>query len=118
MLFGDPALGYDPLPTAVDLLYFNAEYRKKGVVLNWETVSEADVVGFNIYRSKTKDGERKLLTPEMISAQNPSLPMGAIYTYKDTTVKADRKYFYWLESVELDSQTTLHGPVKVKTVKN
>jgi hypothetical protein len=32
-------------------------------------------------------------------------------------VKADRKYFYWLESVDLDGTATLHGPIKIKTVK-
>jgi len=118
LLFGDPALGYAPTPTAVDLLYFNGEYRKKGVVLTWETVSELDNDGFNIYRSREKDGVKKLLTPQMIVVQNPGALEGAIYKYIDTTAKTDRKYFYWLESVDLNGQTTMHGPVKVKTVRN
>ena len=118
VLFGDPALGYAPIPTAVDLLYFNGEYRKKGVVLTWETANETDITGFNIYRSREKDGVKKLLTQQMIVVQNPGALEGAFYKYIDTTAKTDRKYFYWLESVDAKGETTLHGPVKVKTVRN
>jgi len=42
------------VPTAVELLDFSATRRKNAVVLEWETASELDTVGFNLYRSRTK----------------------------------------------------------------
>jgi hypothetical protein len=117
LLFGDPALRLNPLPTAVDLISFDAVYKKKSVILNWETASELDTVGFNIYRSRTIDGVKKKINPEIIAALKPGMPAGAFYTFIDTTVKADRKYFYWLESLDINNESDLHGPVKVKTVK-
>jgi hypothetical protein len=118
VLFGDPALRIsNPTPTAVELASFIAAYKKKTVRLTWETASEQNNAGFNIYRSRTIDGSRKLINAELIPAQFPGELMGAVYTYVDAMVKADRKYFYWLESVDLDGTATLHGPIKIKTVK-
>jgi hypothetical protein len=118
VLFGDPALRIsNPTPTAVDLVSFSAVYKKKTVILTWETASEQNNAGFNLYRSREIDGNRKKVNTELIPAQFPGELIGAIYTYVDASVKADRKYFYWLESVDLNGQSKLHGPVKIKTVK-
>jgi len=118
VLFGDPALRISmPTPTAVDLVSFSAVYKKKTVILTWETASEQNNAGFNLYRSREIDGNRKKVNTELIPAQFPGELIGAIYTYVDASVKADRKYFYWLESVDLNGQSKLHGPVKIKTVK-
>jgi serine protease len=43
-------------PTAVELLSFTATGKLRSVLLRWETASELDIAGFNIYRSKTKTG--------------------------------------------------------------
>jgi subtilisin family serine protease len=102
-------------PTAVELLSFTATGKLRSVLLRWETASELDIAGFNIYRSKTKTGVKKLINPEIIpSLAYPGSPTGAVYTYKDKTAKPGVLYFYWLEVVHLEEGTTLYGPVKAR----
>lgn len=102
-------------PTAVELLSFTATGKLRSVILRWETASEMDVIGFNLYRSKTKDGLRKKLTAEMIPAQSgPGSLGGALYTYKDKTAKPGVLYFYWLEVIEDEGGATLYGSVKAR----
>jgi len=113
-LFGDPALHFNPIPTAVDVLSFSGKLASGTVELSWETASEREVVGFNLYRAKTRDGARKLINSEKISAQNPGADGGAVYTFVDTSAKPGKKYFYWLESISIDNTTKLIGTVKVK----
>ena len=43
--------------TVIELISFEADAGWKSVTLKWETASEIDNAGFNIYRSETADGE-------------------------------------------------------------
>ncbi len=118
LLFGDPALRIDEItPTAVELLYFKAAYEQRKVVLTWETASELNNAGFNVYRSRTLDGVKKKLNSELIFAQYPGEMIGALYTFSDANVKPRKRYFYWLESVDINGVTTFEEPVKIRTVK-
>jgi serine protease len=102
-------------PTAVELLSFTATGKLRSVLLRWETASELDIAGFNIYRSKTKTGVKKLINPEIIpSLAYPGSPTGAVYTFKDKTAKPGVLYFYWLDVVDLEGGSTLYGPVKAR----
>ncbi len=103
------------VPTAVELLDFNATRRKYAVVLEWETASELDTVGFNLYRSRTKDGLKRKINSELIpSLASPGSISGAVYTYRDTTARIGVLYFYWLEDVDTDGRTTLFGPERAR----
>ncbi len=103
------------LPTAVELLDFNATRRKYAVVLEWETASELDTVGFNLYRSRTKDGLKRKINSELIpSLASPGSLSGAVYTYRDTTARIGVLYFYWLEDVDTQGRTTLFGPERAR----
>ena len=113
-LFGDPALHFNPIPTAVDILSFTGTFTSGKVELSWETASELEVGGFNLIRAKTRDGARRQINPETIFAQNASSVSGAVYSFVDESVKPGKKYFYWLESISTDGTTRLIGPVKVK----
>lgn len=39
--------------------------------------------------------------------------LGFTYTWNDTDVVSGQTYYYWLEDVDLNGTTTLHGPVSV-----
>ncbi len=99
-------------PTAVDLLSFTASAKGKSVVLSWETASETDNLGFNLYRAMAVDGERTQINAELIPASRPGSSSGAVYEYTDKDVIKGETYFYWLEDVDLSGATTLHGPVQ------
>jgi len=97
-------------PLAVALASFAAQGQADRVVVTWETVSELDNAGFNLYSGLQADGsDRALLT--YVPSQAPGSTQGAFYSYEDLAVEAGQTYWYWLEDVDLGGATTLHGPV-------
>jgi hypothetical protein len=96
-------------PLAVTLANFTAEAQAGQVLVSWETVSEIDNAGFNLYRSDSATGPQALL--DYTPSQAPGSTQGAAYSYVDAAVDAGRTYWYWLEDVNLAGATTLHGPV-------
>lgn len=102
--------------TAVELKSFTATAAKKAIVLTWETISEVDNLGFNLYRAEAVDGERTQLNADLIPA-NPGGQNGAVYSFTDETVKIKRTYYYWLEDVDMYGSAELHGPVEATAVQ-
>lgn len=91
-----------PKPTYVDLISFTAIVQGQAIVLNWETATETDNSGFNLYRATSLDGERTKLNAELIpSAVPPGSTFGAAYEFVDDGVAPGVQYFYWLEDVDL-----------------
>lgn len=106
---------HEVTPTAVELLDFSATGKKSSILLTWETASELNTIGFNLYRAKSRDGNRKLLNSELISTLgSPGGLTGAVYTYKDRTAKPGVVYYYWLEEVDVYGGTEQFGPEKAK----
>ena len=100
-------------PTAVKLLWFKARGYAGLVKVGWETASEIDNLGFNLYRSEQAKGPKTKLNSSLIPSQvPPGSPFGAVYGYKDRNVQPGKIYFYWLEDVDIYGRTGLHGPVK------
>lgn len=105
-----------PPPTIVDLASFTAEAGDDGVVtLHWETASELNNAGFNIYRSRFKDGNDKKLNKALIPSEGKDVD-GASYSYEDTP-PAKGTYFYKLEDVDTNGVSTMHGPEKMRVRK-
>jgi hypothetical protein len=101
--------------TAVQLLLFEVTAREEFIELSWETASETDNLGFNLYRATSLDGESIKINAELMPSQvPPGSPFGAVYEYEDTTVNLDGTYYYWLEVVDIYGQSELHGPVSAK----
>ncbi len=97
-------------PLAVTLASFDAQGQADRVVVTWETVSEINNAGFNLYRGLQADGsDRALLT--YVASQAPGSTQGAFYSYEDVAVEVGQTYWYWLEDIDLSGATTLHGPV-------
>ena len=104
------AFEYASTPLAVMLASFAAEPQGNYVLVTWETVSELDNAGFNLYRASTPDGaDRALLA--FLPAQSPGSSQGAVYSYQDGAVNAGATYWYWLEAIDFSGATTLYGPV-------
>lgn len=114
----DPGWGWGRVqlgiaPTAVELLNFQAKAEADGVHITWETASEVDLVGFNIYRSVVPSGEPVRLNPYLIPPQAPGSSFGGTYSWLDEDVEPGTTYAYLLEDRDVSGALTPWGPVKV-----
>jgi len=108
------AAGYSDLsdaPTAVTLAAFRGEPQEGAILLTWETPSEADLLGFNLYRSPAGGGPLTQLNQDLIPAQAPGSPVGASYQYEDSLAQPGAAYEYWLDMVDVHGGAQRHGPV-------
>ncbi|MBI4675462.1 MAG: hypothetical protein HY741_27775 [Chloroflexi bacterium] len=81
-------------PTAATLTRFDADAGKKGVRVKWETGSELQVIGFNVWRKKA-DGRWQIANGEFIAAKTPGAVTGSAYAFTDKKVKigSNKKHF-------------------------
>ena len=80
------------------------------IEIQWETETEFDTAGFNIYRSEDLNGSFQKLNEKLIPAAEDAAS-GGDYSYIDTDVSKGNTYYYQLEDVEFDSTTTLQEPL-------
>jgi hypothetical protein len=97
-------------PTAVALTRFEALPEGASIRLEWETATEVDNLGFNLYRAESADGPRTQLNDGLIPSQMPGSPMGASYQFVDESARPGSTYFYWLEDVDVYGVATMYGP--------
>lgn len=97
-------------PTAVTMTGFSAQSELESVRIDWQTALEIDLVGFNLYRATSLDGEWELLNKEgmLVPAGSGGL-VGAAYVYLDTEVEMGTRYYYVLEAISLEG-TENFGP--------
>jgi hypothetical protein len=99
-------------PLAVTLASFTAEPQSGHILVSWETVSEIDNAGFNLYRTDSAGAQP--LPADLLAyvpSQAPGSTQGVFYSYVDADVVAGQTYWYWLADVDLSGVATLHGPV-------
>lgn len=101
----------DAFPTAVELVYFLAQPSFGGILLEWETATEIDNLGFNLFRADSPQGDKVRVNDILIPSQSPGAPIGAVYQFVDRAVEPGHSYYYWLEDVDIYGQATRHGPV-------
>ena len=114
----DPGWGWGrvelgAVPTAVELLSFQAVAEEDGVRITWETASEIDLLGFNLYRTTPLAGRPVRLNRDLIPPQIPGSSFGNTYTWLDREVKPGTTYAYVLEDRDVSGQLTTWGPVQV-----
>ncbi|MBN1954903.1 MAG: lamin tail domain-containing protein [Anaerolineae bacterium] len=102
-----------PAPTPVELASFTAWAYGTDVRVTWETASEVDLLGFNLYRGTAADGPYVQVNGKLIPAQNPGAPYGARYAWWDRGLRLGRTYYYQLEQIDVNGNTTQYGPVAV-----
>jgi hypothetical protein len=95
-------------PTSVTLTSLTAQWGADGVLVRWDTASEAGTVGFNVYRADSRQGSQTKLNQDLIAADGGAV--GANYKYLDATAQPGRSYYYWLESVDAGGGSSRHGP--------
>jgi hypothetical protein len=98
--------------TVVTLASFTATGHHGYVLVEWETASEIDNAGFNVWRNEVEAGPYIKLNDTPIAAQGGPT-RGASYSFTDATAVRGVTYYYKLEDVDAHGRSRFHGPVAV-----
>lgn len=88
------------------------------IKVNWETETETDTAGFNIYRAEAQndvcEGVAETLyvqvNDELVNSTGSAV-VGDAYSFTDNNIERDKTYCYQLEDVELGGRTERHEPI-------
>ena len=114
--FSSWALGA-AVPTAVDVATFTVTPVVNGILLAWETASETDNAGFNLYRLDNATGASVRLNEKLILSQMPGSLVGTQYQWIDQDAALSTPYTYWLEDINMRGMATSHEAVSVMLVE-
>jgi hypothetical protein len=97
----------------VELSSFTASLTFQNFVnLTWISQTETGLLGYRVYRNEDSNlSSAIVITPSLIPATNTSSTH--VYNHLDPEVSNGHVYYYWLESVDMNS-TTFHGPVSAR----
>lgn len=98
-------------PTAVTLAELSAYQNGDHIVVAWETLTEIDSLGFDVWRGLSANAPSERLNQELIPAQGPGSSQGFSYTWQDHSALPATPYYYWLDAVDLSGAAARHGPV-------
>ncbi len=87
-------------------------YRSPRIIVEWQTATEIDTVGFNLYRADQADGNYEKINPTLIPSSDEPLKGGS-YQYVDARVVPNRVYYYQLEDIDTQGKGTKHEPISV-----
>ncbi len=105
MLFGSLHI----VRAAVTLVSFVAYPGNQQVILEWETATEADMLGFYITRSEQPVGIYTQVS-DLIFTQGSAIS-GMTYQYTDTNLSNGQTYYYKLEAIDYSYNSEFFGPV-------
>ena len=102
----------------VELASFSASVNAQNLVqIDWITHSETNLVGFNLFRNESDQSSNALMiNTGIIQPHNTSST--SAYSFTDKEVQPGAVYYYWLQSVEMDGQNELYGPVSIMVDEN
>lgn len=110
-VFGSGTVHNDDL-VAVELTSFQVTQVGACARLTWETHSETENLGYEVYRAEDALGARVKLTGELIPGAGTTSER-SLYVFDDDGVEAGRAYWYWLADVDCRGRRTLHGPATI-----
>ena len=96
-------------PTAVKLGYVKGWWAGSQVTVEWETVTELDTLGFDLYR--LQDGDRIRVNADLVPALN--IERGGIYRVTEAMAKPSRPLSYLLVEQETNGRQNGYGPFTV-----
>ncbi len=74
------------------------------VEVRWETATEVETAGFNLYRGTSRDNISSRINQQGIIPGRGNALAGSVYTFSDVGVKAGETYYYLIEEVEYDGR--------------
>ena len=100
-------------PTGVTFESFDAAVDGGGVVVNWRSATESEILGYNVQRQVDGGAGFVTVNPELILAENAGQDRGAAYAFRDTGLGTGA-YTYRLEVIRLDGTSENYGAVGVR----
>ena len=101
---------YSLSPLAVTLANFEAMQVDNYVLLTWETNSELNNRGFNLWRGTSPAGPDTRLNDTLIPSQSQGNPGGFTYTWEDRVdLVLGTTYYYWVDDVDLWAEQPAMG---------
>ncbi|MBN1592584.1 MAG: right-handed parallel beta-helix repeat-containing protein, partial [Candidatus Coatesbacteria bacterium] len=102
--------------TYIELISFEAIADGSAIKVTWETGTEIDNAGFDLYRTEAGEiSTAKKLNDRMIPARG-SAAAGASYEFADRNVKISVIYSYYLIDIDTSGKATAHGPVEARVL--
>jgi hypothetical protein len=96
----------DPIVTAVAFRSASAVRTHHAVVVRWKTASEADTIGYNVYR---------LMKGKLVRAnKHLILVHGGSYSFTDSKAPSARSLRYRIAAVHTDGSRNWFGPLAVR----
>ena len=83
-------------------------------VVTWETASEVNTAGFNLYRGSSPDGPWTKVNDALIPAAEDPM-RGGSYRYVDEKATPGQIYYYQLEEVELGGAANRYPPTQLES---
>ncbi len=113
---------YGGTPLGITLASMTATAAADAITVTWDTVSEINNAGFNLYRATSDaglhpepgEGPGVKLNADLIPSQGSGSPEGYHYVYLDSAgLTPNTTYWYWLEDVSTTGVATRHEPISV-----
>ncbi len=104
---------YDQTPPPYTVIRSLYAYVDNGrVIVEWETVSEDNIIGFNLTRLDPKRGKYRRLNRRLLPGLLVS-PEGGIYRYEDKTAQPGNTYTYKLIASDAKGGRQAYGPFTI-----
>ncbi len=107
---GNCGISMDIAVSPVTLTEFNATAYDESVVIEWETGSELNHLGFNLYRSTDPDSGYVQINNELIRNYLTSGEFRGRYRFVDPNLSNNQVYYYILEDVATNGDRDQYGP--------
>ena len=98
---------------------FNATVIESKPRLSWTTQSEANNIGWNVYRNISENNQTALqINSDIIPGAGTTNQETSYEFIDELEIIAGNTYWYWLESVNASSSTSLYGPITLTIPDN
>jgi hypothetical protein len=113
VLNNDPTQYAGDIALPVELSDFNVIWNSFGSVkIFWESESQQQNLGWNLYRSETKSGKFVKVNGKLIKGEGTTVaPMK--YFFVDKDVKEGKSYFYYLEDISFNGDKHRTDSIKI-----
>ncbi len=93
---------------------FDAAQASDAIMITWETDSELNNLGFNLWRGTSEAGPDVKLNETLIPSQSQGSSGGFTYTWEDRQDLVNGvTYWYWLDDLDVNGALTRHAPASV-----